>query len=99
MKKLVGIFAITALAAGFSGGAAFAADLIVQEPMMAPSLADDGSVYLKVYGGVTLANTLSWDGDDYDLDAGWLFGGAVGMDVFAPGLAVELDGTYSRAYY
>lgn len=102
MKKLVGIVAVATLASGFSGGAAVAADLMVQEPVVAPALADDGSVYFKVYGGVTLENTLSWsDGieGDYDLDAGWLFGGAVGMDVFAPGLAVELDATYSHAEY
>ena len=99
MKKLVGIVAVATLAAGFSGSAAVAADLMVQEPVVAPALADDGSVYFKVYGGVTLGNTLSWEGDDYDLDAGWLFGGAVGMDVFAPGLAVELDATVSSADY
>lgn len=103
MKKLVGIVAVATLAAGFSGGAAVAADLMIEEPVVAPALADDGSVYFKVYGGVTLENTLSWGfnggSDDYDLDAGWLFGGAVGMDVFAPGLAVELDATYSHSEY
>ncbi|WP_421758800.1 outer membrane beta-barrel protein [Devosia sp.] len=97
MKKLVGIVAVATLAAGFSGGAAVAADLMVQEPVMAPALADDGSVYFKVYGGAVLEDSISIYSDDYDLDAGWLFGGAVGMDVFAPGLAVELDATVSSS--
>lgn len=99
MKKLVGIAAVATLAAGFSGGAAVAADLMVEAPIVAPTLADDGSVYFKVYGGVVLENNLEWEGADYDLDAGWLFGGAVGMDVFAPGLAVELDATISSTEY
>ncbi len=100
MKKLVGIVAVATLAAGFSGGAAVAADLMIEEPIMAPALADDGSVYFKVYGGVVLEGTGSIEGvDNYDLDAGWLFGGAVGMDVFAPGLAVELDATISSTDY
>lgn len=64
------------------------------------SFAEDwGSFYGKVYGGGTLANTLSWNGTDYPMDAGWLLGGAVGTGVGVPGVSVELDATASDANY
>lgn len=97
MRNTAAALAIMAFVA-VSNGPAFAADLIVEEA--APVTAQDwGSFYLKVYGGTTLESTLSWDGSDYDMEAGWLVGGAVGMEVFTPGLSIELDVTASKANY
>lgn len=95
------LLAIAALAGALSlTSAASAADLIIDEATVAPAaVSEAGTIYLKVYGGASLENTLEWEGTDYDLDAGWLIGAAIGTEVFAPGLSVELDATASHAVY
>lgn len=94
------ILAIAAIAGALSlTSAVSAADLLVDEAAAPAAVSEAGTVYVKLFGGATLANTLEWDAVDYDVDAGWLLGAAIGTEVFAPGLSVELDITASHAIY
>ena len=81
-----------------AAGTVFAADLVVERSVMAPVADDSWHPYVKLFGGATVPNTLTFNGTDYDLDAGWLLGGAIGFGA-VDGLSFELDGTYSDAGY
>ena len=85
-----------AVAGALSVGSAAAADLIVEAPVA--EAATSSNLYVKLYGGGTFPNTLAWDGEDYDLEAGWFIGAAIGTE-FAPGFSVELDASASSANY
>lgn len=92
-------FALGVAVAFVAGGAALAADAPLTLAVTPPPVADEGwQPYVKAYGGVTAPNTLTFDGVEYDVDAGWLLGGAVGAAI-TENIAVELDGTYSSAAY
>jgi len=81
-----------------AAGTGFAADLVVDPVAMAPAAETDWRPYVKAYGGATIPNSLEWNGNDFDVDAGWLLGGALGLQI-NENLAVELDGTYSASQY
>lgn len=91
--------AVIAVLAVPATSAAIAADLIVDEPAVVAPSASDLALYGKLYGGVTLENTLGFGGDDYDLDPGYMLGAAVGVGTGIEGLSVELDVTGSLASY
>jgi hypothetical protein len=93
MTAVIGALAVPATSA------AIAADLIVDEPAVVAPSASDLALYGKLYGGVTLENTLAFGGDDYDLDPGYMLGAAVGVGTGIEGLSVELDVTGSLASY
>ena len=81
-----------------AAGTVFAADLVVEPVSVMPAAESDWQPYVKAYGGATLPNNLEFGGTDYDVDAGWLLGGALGVQVME-NVAFELDGTYSTANY
>lgn len=81
-----------------TAGTVFAADLVVEPVAVVPVAESDWQPYVKLYGGGTIPNVLEWDGADYDVDAGWLLGGSLGLQI-NENIAVELDGTYSASQY
>lgn len=92
MMKSIALATVLVLGGTFAAGAA---DLIVDEPAMAaPDYAMSG--YVKLLGGVTLANTLRTDGD-VDYDMGSAFGAAFGVNLPVDGLSLEIDALRSFA--
>lgn len=92
MIKSLSLAAVLVLGASL---AANAADLIVNEPEMAAP-ASSMSGYVKVMGGVTLANTLFSDGD-VDYGMGYAFGATFGVNLPVEGLSVEIDALRTSA--
>lgn len=90
-------FAFIATAALLSATpSALAADLMLDPEV---EMSEAATMYLKVFGGATLSNALEHNNVDLDLDAGWMIGAAIGTEVLAPGVSVELDATASHALY
>ncbi len=86
MMKSIALATVLVLGGTFAAGAA---DLIVDEPAMAASgYAMSG--YVKLLGGVTLANTLTSD-SDVDYGMGSAFGAAFGVNLPVEGLSLEID--------
>jgi opacity protein-like surface antigen len=81
-----------------TAGTVFAADLMVSAPPVAVVPDSEWHPYVKAYGGYVPSQDLTFVGDDDHMDAGWLLGGAIGVQVM-DGIAVELDGTYSTAAF
>ena len=48
--------------------------------------------YAKIYAGATLPDELRFNSADFDINAGYALGGAIGIETGINGLSVELDG-------
>lgn len=102
--KTVILASLVALCA-ISADAVLAADAptTMDPPVVDAAGPDWGGFYAKVYGGLTLEDTLAIDpgtGDiDFDILQGTLAGASVGIDTGLAGLSVELDLTWSSAEY
>lgn len=93
--------AITLVSIGMTAAAARAADLPVAAPAAAIASPVLSGFYAEIYGGGALAGTL----DALDsgapsyteqMNAGWAFGGAIGMETGVSGLSVEADVFHTR---
>ena len=76
---------------------ATAADLLLPAPD--PTLADPvgSGLYVILLGGVSLPGTLDFDpGVNFDLNAGYALGGAIGWQTGLGGLSLEVDYMQSR---
>ena len=95
MTKLLPAALLLVLATTTSG--AFAADLFV--PSAAEALVDPvgSGIYAIVLGGISLPGTLDFDpGVNFDLEAGYALGGAIGWQTGLGGLSLELDFMQTR---
>lgn len=78
----------------------YAADLLVEGRAPADAAAAvEPAIYAKLFGGVAVEGDLAWDGWYYDVDAGGIIGGAIGIGLGVPGLSAELEVTGSSALY
>lgn len=92
---LAGIALVT-----LSGGA-YAADLIVDEPIAMTTPAADTTLYFELLGGASLQGTLVYDngsGSD-DVPAGGAIAGVIGFGTGLEGLSVEADAFYTQREY
>jgi opacity protein-like surface antigen len=79
-------------------GGAFAADF-VPTPSSAAAIADPvrSGLYVILLGGVSLPGTLDFDpGVNFDLEAGYAVGGAIGWQTGLGGLSLEIDFMQTR---
>lgn len=99
MKRITFVTAVAsvALAAVGVAPAVHAADLMVSPPPTAPmAMASPTNIYVLLYGGLAAGGTMNWydggDPDGYlDLDHGWAFGGALGVQTPIDGVSIEGD--------
>jgi opacity protein-like surface antigen len=71
------------------------------EPMPEPEPApapEEGGFYVEGFGGITLHPDLEWEGEDFEMDMGFAYGGAIGMNV-SPDVDLEVEVTYAEAEY
>ncbi len=79
--------------------AAHAADLIVDEGVVDVGPVATGGFYAKLFAGGTLSGNLFYRDTDYDTDAGWIAGAALGFEPGIEGLSFELDATTGSTVY
>jgi len=98
-SNMKNVLVVAALAVGLGAGAVQAADLIVDEGVVDVAPAATGGIYGKLFGGGVFANNLFYLDEDYDTDAGWIVGAAVGFEPGIEGLSFELDATTGSVTY